>query len=127
VFIRVHLWFGDPSTEFILSVVERTQGMLIGNKHVLKNKANLQRVQMSISLYEKKYYGDFGIWRQQKNKANSKPIMSNIQMPPQKSTSLAEKQRFAQNHLTPVTIIAKFIWINMPISIKRAYVVILKE
>ena len=47
MFICVHLWFGDPSTEFILSVVERAQGMLIGNKHVLKNKLVLSEVEWS--------------------------------------------------------------------------------
>jgi hypothetical protein len=32
--ISVNLRFREPSTEFILSVAERAQGMLIGNKHV---------------------------------------------------------------------------------------------
>jgi len=41
---------------------------------ILKNKANLQRVQMSISLYEQKDYEEKSRFWLEKNKANSKPI-----------------------------------------------------
>jgi hypothetical protein len=34
-----HLWLLDPSTEFILSVVERTQGTLFDKKRNLKKQS----------------------------------------------------------------------------------------
>ena len=102
VLIRVNSWLLDPSTEFILSVVERTQGMLIGNKHDLKKQSQFTRIaccvlraakwnlkkqsqfavwQIDVKSYMKGYYEEFQALGRRKNKANSKPISLSCLIP----------------------------------------------
>ena len=48
----------DPSTEFILNVVERVQGTLLGNKHDLKKQSQFASGQNGVKSYLKGYYGN---------------------------------------------------------------------
>jgi len=47
---------------------------------IWKNKANLWKAEMSVSIYMKGYYDDFGGFGRGKNKPNSKPILFSPQI-----------------------------------------------
>jgi hypothetical protein len=51
--------------------------MLIGNKHVLKNKANLSGVKMSVRPVITRDYGDLWFLGGRENKANHRPLAGN--------------------------------------------------
>jgi len=64
----VALWLLDPSTEFILSAAEWTQGMLFGKKHDLKKQTQFTKRQVSLSIYMKEDYEEFCILASEKTK-----------------------------------------------------------
>jgi hypothetical protein len=55
-----------------------TQGMLIWNKHVLKNKANLLQGSFDVSSFIESKYENYLGFGGGKNKANSKPIPKQV-------------------------------------------------